>query len=63
MADRRGEGALPWSICSMLFGFLSRIVSRINEGNIKRPSEAKLDDRLLVGCPDTMNVIWRKHQK
>jgi hypothetical protein len=46
-----------------LLGFFSRIVSRINEGNIKRPSEAKLDDRLLVGCPDMMSVIWRIRQK
>jgi hypothetical protein len=46
-----------------LLGFLSRIVSWINEGNIERSSEAKLEDRLLVGCPDTMNVIRRKHKK
>jgi hypothetical protein len=45
-----------------LFGFVSRIVSRINVGNISWASELNLDDCLLVRCPDLMNVICRKHE-
>ena len=51
--------AQVWIWRVWLLGFVSRIVSRINEGNIERSSEAKLDDRLLVGCPDPMRVICR----
>ena len=47
-----------WLLC-----FFSRIVSRINDGNIERASEGKLNDYLFVRCPDTMNVICRKHEK
>ncbi len=45
-----------------LFGFFSRIIRRINEGHIERPRIAKLEDRLLVGCPDPMRVICRHRQ-
>jgi len=40
-----------------LLGFVSRIVSRINVGNISWASELNLDDCLLVRCPDLMSVI------
>jgi len=32
--------------------FFSRIVSWINEGNIERASEVKLNDYLFVRCPN-----------